>query len=131
MIYEQFCITRLCSSDSLTEMFFSHHFGIVFVSCCFVLFSVHFDVSKLAPSWLQVGPKLAPSWLKLRPSWLQVGLSWPKLALGGPSGPNFGLKLAQVGLKMAHAGLQRPPKSLKLAPNIMEIRATGGESIDR
>ena len=49
----------------------------------------------------------------------------------------LGLKLAQVGLKMAQAGLQRPPKSVKLAQiglpaaAIVEIRATGGESIDR
>ena len=41
----------------------------------------------LGPTWLQVGPKLGPSWAKLGPSWGQVGqvgaklgASWAKLA---------------------------------------------------
>ena len=61
---------------------------------------VGFGLVQVGPSWLQVSPKVAPSWshvglcwAKLAPSWPQVA---PKFAHVGPSWP----KLAQVGPKL-------------------------------
>ena len=56
---------------------------------------------KLVTSWTQVGPKLAPSWLKLGPSWPQVGPKMAQVASGWPKLAQIGLKLAQAGPKLA------------------------------
>ena len=57
---------------------------------------VGFKLAQVGPSWLQVSPKLIPSWSHVgyvRPSWPQVA---PKFVHVGPSWPQVGPKLAQV-----------------------------------
>ena len=59
----------------------------------------------LAPSWLQVGAKLGPSYVMLGPSWGQVGAKlgpcWAKL---GPSWTKLGQVEAKLGPSWAKLG---------------------------
>ena len=74
---------------------YSPHPGVVWASWL----QIKWREGILAPSWLQVGAKLGPSYVMLGPSWGQVGASWGLGAIGsklGPSWANWG----QVGAKL-------------------------------
>ena len=65
------------------------------------------QVGFLEPIWVQLGAKLAPSWLKLGSCWSHVG---SKLAQVGPCWP-------QVGFNRAHVGSPGAPEPTQTLPD--------------